>query len=551
MVIKKQSNIIFSLNANNICQSNSIESKNVIDLGVYLTMFEKDLQQNPENDYISLFMYDTCPARFIGREQEMSMLEKFVKDRRKTLWWALTGAGGVGKTRLAYEFVLQLRKTGWLACFVNFPQLLNDLSKSSFKLAFKKNILIVIDYVYAYEANIAQIIEIIERANTSKKVRFLLIEREYVRTSAEGKIIAPWEDFFSSGFNNPSIRLRTQYSTNNLNLNNSIINDQDAKNIIKSFCKKRKKDIDDSRLEFILDLAKNKGDTSPLLLLLMAEYYCDNNDIRLTLNVYDQIVREIVYREMRIIYKTLNLSSQFDIECFNCLMLAATILGDFNLSRDINKLEELFYGEKENFDKMISNFKKSPLCFFDGNRNAHIRGLRPDLIGERFALEEFLSYTDNRIVKYLKIIQNIDSVSLTRFLLRFTTDSRAILDNKDKMSIFEQFLPDDRMTFNVVSDKGELVTCEVLFTFEGELTNKNYIVYTDNTIDKDGNTKVYASIYNPNENNTTLLPIETDEEWALIETILNELQASIFENNIKDMDELNDIVMKKLNKLEI
>ena len=81
------------------------------------------------------------------------------------------------------------------------------------------------------------------------------------------------------------------------------------------------------------------------------------------------------------------------------------------------------------------------------------------------------------------------------------------------------------MTFKVVNDEGKEVECEVLFTFESEETKKNYIVYTDNTVDEEGNTKVYASIYNPNEEQTKLLPIETDKEWKIIETILEEIQS--------------------------
>ncbi len=81
------------------------------------------------------------------------------------------------------------------------------------------------------------------------------------------------------------------------------------------------------------------------------------------------------------------------------------------------------------------------------------------------------------------------------------------------------------MTFKVVNDEGKEVECEVLFTFESEETKKNYIVYTDNTTDEEGNTKVYASIYNPNDAETKLLPIETEKEWKIIETILEEIQS--------------------------
>ena len=81
-----------------------------------------------------------------------------------------------------------------------------------------------------------------------------------------------------------------------------------------------------------------------------------------------------------------------------------------------------------------------------------------------------------------------------------------------------------KMTFKVISDEGKEIECEVLFTFESDETHKNYIAYTDNTLDENGNTKVYASIYDPNAETTELQPIETEKEWKIIETILSELQ---------------------------
>ena len=53
--------------------------------------------------------------------------------------------------------------------------------------------------------------------------------------------------------------------------------------------------------------------------------------------------------------------------------------------------------------------------------------------------------------------------------------------------------------FTIVNDEGREIKCEILFTYEDEKTKKNYMAYTDNTQDDDGNTKVYASIYNPEE----------------------------------------------------
>ena len=83
---------------------------------------------------------------------------------------------------------------------------------------------------------------------------------------------------------------------------------------------------------------------------------------------------------------------------------------------------------------------------------------------------------------------------------------------------------EEKTKFTVLDDKGNEVECEVLFTFDSEETNKSYMVYTDNTTDDEGNVKVYASIYDPNAEKTELIPIESDREWKIVETILDTIQ---------------------------
>ena len=61
------------------------------------------------------------------------------------------------------------------------------------------------------------------------------------------------------------------------------------------------------------------------------------------------------------------------------------------------------------------------------------------------------------------------------------------------------------------------------------------MVYTDNTKDEQGNTKVYASVFNPDAEVLELLPVETEREWKIIETII----TSITEENKKNKEETN------------
>lgn len=79
-------------------------------------------------------------------------------------------------------------------------------------------------------------------------------------------------------------------------------------------------------------------------------------------------------------------------------------------------------------------------------------------------------------------------------------------------------------TFKKLNDRGVEVECEVLCTFKSNVTQKNYVLYTDKTIDEEGNTKVFAATYDSDERRATLQPITTDYEWNLIERLLNDLK---------------------------
>ena len=83
---------------------------------------------------------------------------------------------------------------------------------------------------------------------------------------------------------------------------------------------------------------------------------------------------------------------------------------------------------------------------------------------------------------------------------------------------------EDKNVFTILNDEGKEVVCEVLFTFESDETKKNYMVSTDNTMDANGNVRVYASVFKPESEILELLPVETEREWKIIETILQSIE---------------------------
>ena len=90
-------------------------------------------------------------------------------------------------------------------------------------------------------------------------------------------------------------------------------------------------------------------------------------------------------------------------------------------------------------------------------------------------------------------------------------------------------------TFKVIDKDGNEIHFEVLFTFESDETKKNYMVYTDNTKDENGNVRVYASVFVPDKEPLELLPVETEREWKIIETILESIEEESKKN--KEIEE--------------
>ena len=69
---------------------------------------------------------------------------------------------------------------------------------------------------------------------------------------------------------------------------------------------------------------------------------------------------------------------------------------------------------------------------------------------------------------------------------------------------------------------GRKIEYDVILTFKNELTNKDYIVYTDNQIDNQNKLRIYAAIYNPLTNKFLEVP-ESKEEWNEIYRLLDKV----------------------------
>lgn len=67
----------------------------------------------------------------------------------------------------------------------------------------------------------------------------------------------------------------------------------------------------------------------------------------------------------------------------------------------------------------------------------------------------------------------------------------------------------------VKDENGNEKKMTILFTFDNEETKVQYVVFQDPDLDE---SQVYASRY---DDQGQLLPIETEEEWEMVEEVIN------------------------------
>lgn len=76
----------------------------------------------------------------------------------------------------------------------------------------------------------------------------------------------------------------------------------------------------------------------------------------------------------------------------------------------------------------------------------------------------------------------------------------------------------------IVDEEGNEQLCEVLFTFESEEFGKSYVLFQAvGDYDEEEGPEIHAYAFNPTEEGEEgeLIPIETEEEWDMVEEMLN------------------------------
>lgn len=82
---------------------------------------------------------------------------------------------------------------------------------------------------------------------------------------------------------------------------------------------------------------------------------------------------------------------------------------------------------------------------------------------------------------------------------------------------------EEERKLTIIDEEGNEQEVEVIVAFEFKDTEQEYVVYTQNETDDNGNITIYVSKINEVDGESKLTGIDDDEEWSRIKDVLREL----------------------------
>lgn len=84
----------------------------------------------------------------------------------------------------------------------------------------------------------------------------------------------------------------------------------------------------------------------------------------------------------------------------------------------------------------------------------------------------------------------------------------------------------EKKVLSIVKEDGTKEEVDLLICFEFNDTKKEYVVYTRNEKDENGNITIYVSSIDRSGDLPKMGAVESDEEWSRIKDVLRELSKN-------------------------
>jgi len=216
------------------------------------------------------FMYNSDYVAFVGRGKELVQLQEFCQAPEQISWWAVTGPGGIGKSRLIYEFTNTQKADGWKICWLKHSDYDNLIH---WTLPVDRCI-VVADDVQAHLQAIGNWIVSVSARLRSEKLRIILLERDGRNLNS-----AKWAELLQSDFPYDDTISSICYCSDFLNL--APLSDDELKAIMTDFAKASAKPLTNSEhADWLLQtLKKIDGELQrPIYALAITDAWCSGKD---------------------------------------------------------------------------------------------------------------------------------------------------------------------------------------------------------------------------------------------------------------------------------
>lgn len=363
----------------------------------------KSQAENVEKGSAIWLTYFKQHSDLIGRDAELNRLDEFYDQETMFSWWAISGAGGIGKSRLALESIAR-HDYLWDVGFLHASKL--DVHDALHKWAPLQPTIIVIDYAASYSKQIANWLDHIIRHKDEYlyPVRILILEREYKNQD--------WWEHLTTGPSAALVRKNAFYTQADP-LELVPLNKTDQQTALASFLSSldasdKLPEKESAIWETIHELT-TQG--SPLFLGMVAIALAHNSlaDIRQWQHL--DLLDNIYSREKQAWQRHLaDLSKQQQEQTIN-LLAFSTFIGGFDWDNHKEEsIQTLLACELIDSKRDITKVRQR-MTLLTGHEAGY---LQPDLIGEYFLLHHDLFEDDDVLKHAFTLAPNSTLQSLNR-----------------------------------------------------------------------------------------------------------------------------------------
>ena len=325
----------------------------------------------------SRFHYKSGAVSFHGRREELEQLRAFCGQEDVAFrWWAVTGAGGAGKSRLVYEFGREMKGSGWNVLWLNSSHM--DQLES---LSILTKTLVVVDYAQAYLGPLGHWMEQLAQRPHLVPVRLLLLERD-----GETLDSSSWGSGLKAEVGRVALIRRSCWKEPFLQI--TPLQEEELLRIMKDYADTAGKSLPEAKAQQLLETLKttDPGLRRPLYAMFLTDAWANGEKPERwgQKAVLDYVLqRENEYFEEKLGPKLYDLS---DVFCQ--LRLVATIWDGITPEQVAQEYPRLWseFQDQSNTSNG-AKLEKKLLQQVGLLQGTELAGLKPDLLGEYFVLQ--------------------------------------------------------------------------------------------------------------------------------------------------------------------